>query len=117
MYRLVTSSELIATDRGNRYVCREAAEEVGRALKRQGLAQFAEPSPFSPEELKEYYGPDVSCIAVFLRSQTVTDCSFFRRPTLPGPTRKRRRSDPVALAGVRGPTFETFSIALARKLR
>lgn len=111
------SSELTLVWSRCRYVCREAAEEVGTALQRQGLAQTAEPSPFTPEELKEYYGADVSCATVTLRPQKVADCWSLRRPTLPGPTRERLRSDLVDLAGVRARVFETFSRALARKLR
>ncbi|GAA5978384.1 hypothetical protein JCM10908_004335 [Rhodotorula pacifica] len=67
LYELVLHAALSGKDCGNgrngyyvaangQYVCREAAEEVGRALRRLGLADTAEPSRFSADELQEYFG-------------------------------------------------------------
>lgn len=39
-------------------MCRDAAEEIGKALERRGLADTAAPSLFTADELEDYYGAD-----------------------------------------------------------
>ncbi|GAA5878453.1 hypothetical protein JCM3774_006403 [Rhodotorula dairenensis] len=71
LYELVLHAALSRQDCGHgragyytasngQYVCRDAAEEIGKALERRGLAETADPSPFTADELKKYYGADAS---------------------------------------------------------
>lgn len=43
-----------------RYICKDAALAIGRALYARGLAKMPEPSTFSAAELGRYFGENVS---------------------------------------------------------
>lgn len=52
----------------SRYVGLEAARKIGEALVARGLSQAAEPTSFSEDELKVYYGLYVRSLSLFLVS-------------------------------------------------
>ncbi|BGP36182.1 hypothetical protein JCM10450v2_000080 [Rhodotorula kratochvilovae] len=67
LYQLVLEAALSGEDAGQgrggyyiaangQYVGREAAEKVGIALHKRGLAATVEPAPFTDEEMKAFYG-------------------------------------------------------------